>query len=272
MLSLLPRGGGGSDDLSTDNIILGLAQGMLERLPETSEFFSFGLPWLVQDVQEMYPTDYNESMNTVLTQELLRYNAVIVNVRATLQQLVKAVKGVVVMSTDLELMSKAFLTGSVPGLWSARCYPSLKPLAAFYDDFIRRLTFLQTWINHGAPNVFWLPGFYFTQSFLTGTLQNYARKYKLAIDTLGWSFNVRREPREDLPRAEDGCFIDGLFLDGAGWDVTDNVLAEQSPKVLFVAVPVIHFMVVLNPQPSTLNPQPSTLKSSSPLSLSSIPW
>jgi hypothetical protein len=32
------------------------------------DFYSFGLPWLVADVAEIYPTDYNESMNTVLTQ------------------------------------------------------------------------------------------------------------------------------------------------------------------------------------------------------------
>jgi len=245
MLSLLPKGGGGGGGQSSDDIIKGLADAMLERLPVKDDFYSFGLPWLVADVAEVYPTDYNESMNTVLTQELLRYNGVISNVRATLQQLVKAVKGVIVMSADLEMMAKSFLNGSVPGLWSARCYPSLKPLAAFFDDFIRRLTFLQTWINEGSPPVYWLPGFYFTQSFLTGTLQNYARKYKLAIDTLGWSFEVKREPAEDLTsKAEDGCYIDGLFFDGAGWNKADNVLAEQDPKVLFVPVPVLHFQPV----------------------------
>jgi len=243
MLSLMPKGGGGGDGVSSDEIIKGIADDMLQRLPVKSDFYSFGLPWLVADVAELYPTDYEESMNTVLTQELLRYNGVITNVRATLLQLVKAVKGVVVMSTDLELMAKAFLNGTIPTLWSGRCYPSLKPLGAFYDDFIRRLSFLQTWINDGSPAVFWLPGFYFTQSFLTGTLQNYARKYKLAIDTLGWDFEVKRESRDDLPaKADDGCYIDGLFFDGAGWNKVDNVLAEQEPKVLFIPVNVIHFV------------------------------
>jgi dynein heavy chain len=242
MLSLLPKGGGGGDGLSKDSIIQGLAENMLERLPVKDDFYSFGLPWLVHDVAEIYPTDYKESMNTVLTQELLRYNGVITNVRATLQQLVKAVQGIVVMSTDLELMATSFVNGSVPALWSARCYPSLKPLGAFYDDFIRRLAFLQTWINDGAPAVFWLPGFYFTQSFLTGTLQNFARKYTMAIDTLGWSFEVKREHRDTLTEhAADGCYVDGLFFDGAGWDTQNSVLAEQDPKVLFVPVPVIHF-------------------------------
>jgi dynein heavy chain len=31
----------------------------------------------IDDVQEKYPTEYTESMNTVLTQEITRYNALL---------------------------------------------------------------------------------------------------------------------------------------------------------------------------------------------------
>jgi hypothetical protein len=49
---------------------------------------------------------------------------------------------------------------------------------------------MQKWIDEGIPNTFWISGFFFTQSFLTGILQNYARKHKIAIDELKYDFTI----------------------------------------------------------------------------------
>jgi dynein heavy chain len=44
----------------------------------------------------------------------------------------------------------------------------MKNVASYIKDFCNRLATYQRWINHGPPNVFWVAGFFFTQSFLTG--------------------------------------------------------------------------------------------------------
>jgi len=189
----------------------------------------------VVEVIEKYPTQYNESMNTVLTQELVRYNGLTRVIRSSLANVQKAVKGLLVMSGELEAVTVSMLNGQIPKMWSSASYPSLKNLTAYFTDLLARLNMFDKWIEEGPPPVYWISGLFFTQSFLTGTLQNYARKYQDAVDTIRFQFVWLKETPSE--KAEDGAYVDGLFIDGAGWDYATMKLCEQKPKVLFMKMP-----------------------------------
>jgi dynein heavy chain len=53
-------------------------------------------------------------MNTVLTQELKRFNVLISLIISSLKEMDKALKGLVMMSAQLEVASIALLDGKVP--------------------------------------------------------------------------------------------------------------------------------------------------------------
>ena len=71
---------------------------------------------------EKYPVKYEESMNTVLTQEVIRYNKLLTAIRSSLNEMLKALKGLVVMSQALETMVDSLFKNAVPDLWASKVY------------------------------------------------------------------------------------------------------------------------------------------------------
>ena len=219
--------------MSPDEVMDAVAEDILSKLPDQ---FNLEL------AQVRYPVRWDESMNTVLQQELVRYNRLTAVIRPSLINLRKAVKGTVVMSKELEEVGNACFYGVIPDLWMGKSYPSLKPLGGYISDLFRRLDMLGSWLTTTPPPVFWISGFYFTQAFLTGALQNYARKEKIPIDSVTFDFEMMAESTYSKgPDSTNGAYVDGLFLDGARWDKDINQLADPLPKVLFSAGPVMWF-------------------------------
>jgi dynein heavy chain len=176
----------------------------------------------------------------VLTQEMLRYNKLLVVIRASLLGLRSALSGVTVLSSELESVMNSMSVGRVPALWRGASYPSMKPLAGYMTDLLARLQMLQSWYEKGTPPVFWISGFFFTPSFTTAVLQNYARARRAAIDSIAFNFEVMRQDAAMLSQPpHEGAYISGMFLEGAGWDTRTLTWCESKPKVLYEVAPVI---------------------------------
>lgn len=161
-----------SGGVSSDELITDQCTQILADLPEEFD---------LEIILRAYPIDYSESMNTVLQQECMRFNGLTSTIKRTLAQLKKAIAGTVIMNKELEEVYQKLLVFKVPNTWHRVSYPSLKPLTSWVADYKLRIEFIQNWIDNGKPISYWISGFFFTQSFLTGTLQNYARRVRLIL-------------------------------------------------------------------------------------------
>lgn len=73
---------------------------------------------------------------------MIRFNRLVSVVKRTLRDMIKAVKGLVVMSLELEETCNSLVVGKVPSAWASKSYPSLKPLGSYVADLIIRY---RTW-------------------------------------------------------------------------------------------------------------------------------
>ncbi len=207
----------------------------------------------IDEISKQYQIQYTESMNTVLIQELIRYNKLLAVMVDSMRQIKKALKGEEVMSEDLERMEKSLFNNMVPEIWSDRGFLSLKPLMSWIKDLNDRVSFLSNWIAKGTPTVFWISGFFFPQAFLTGTLQNFARSHQIAIDKLSFQFNIHDDmtPEKIKQKPTDGCYVYGMSLEGARWNYDIHYVDDSLPKELYTPAPMMHFQPIADRKPAT---------------------
>lgn len=128
--------------------------------------------------------------------------------------------------------------GQLPAVWQSKSYPSLKPLGGYVTDFLQRLQFMRDWIDHGEPDVFWLSGLYFTQSFITGVLQNHSRKEKLQIDLVTIKFHVTAYEVKVGPQPEVGVFVK---VSGWYWSLLYLIPNNGSKSIGFYILIILNF-------------------------------
>jgi dynein heavy chain len=239
-------GGGGSSggpDESNDEKVRDIAQRISERMP--------GL----FDLRKGHPESFKKfgdsmiSLGVFLSQELIRFNELMVVMSATLRELQKAIKGEVVMSSSLETMYNCFVFQKVPPSWEEAGYPCLKPLPSWVEDFFARIQFMGDWLAKGPPICFWLSGFFFPQGFMTSVKQTYSREHKIAVDTLKIGCEMTAwDLHEVIAIPESGAYVYGLFMEGGRFDRKNMRIEDSHPRELFDTMPCIWLKPVIAEQ------------------------
>merc|ERR1711998_240319 len=223
LLSLQPRSATGGGGKSSDEIVTELADMFEQKVPAL----------LLQD--DAGPTTFivqeNGLLNSLaicLVQEMVKFNRLLNRMKSSLIDIKKAIRGMIVMSSDLDAMYTAFLNNQLPSIWEKVSFATLKTLGSWVRDLIFRTDFLRVWLLNGEPSSFPLPVFFFPQGFMTASLQTFARKHMESIDTLSFEFSVLREHPEEIQTGpEDGVYCFGLYLEGARFDSTSWMLCDS---------------------------------------------
>ena len=104
-VTITKQDAGGSGDGNQDATLTALADSILAEVPDPFDLVAAG---------KKYPTSYHQSLNSVLTQELGRFNGLIKAIKSSLRELKKAIKGEALLSSDLEETLKLLTINAIP--------------------------------------------------------------------------------------------------------------------------------------------------------------
>ena len=254
MITMQPRvGSAGTTGQSPEQLAIGIAQSIQDKLP--TDDWSTPLTNQLAASCTFGPdsTGAINSLGLFLSMEMVLFDKLLTEMRSSVAQLSLVLQGLAVMTQKLDAMFQAFMVGKVPANWENLCYISLKPLGGWCTDLYARIKFMQQWLTKGPPAIFWLPGFFFPQGFMTAVLQTHARKNRIPIDTLDFETQVSKLQRNSplvplklafvdettqLEAPADGVYIYGIFLQGAMWHES-GVLADALPGEPCCQMPIL---------------------------------
>jgi dynein heavy chain len=188
-------------------------------------------------------------LNIFLFQEIERLQDVLARCGSMLAAMKLAIKGEVVMTDDLAEAVDAFAEARPPKTWvytvTGDEFSWIVPvLGLWFSQLLQRDQQNRTWLNNGRPFAYWLTGFSNPQGYMTAVKQEVTRRYK----SNGWGlddmvYHTEAQPMANFEAvrgpAPEGCYVYGLSMDGATYNLKNLILEESAPKVMFTLMPVV---------------------------------
>jgi dynein heavy chain len=246
LISLQPRTAGGGEGMSREDYIANTAKDIFSKIPLTSlDVGSYDLLQTRVLLLEKNDEDFITPCQVVLLQELERWNNLVKKMAISLQDLNKALVGEIGMSDELDNLGDSLFNGFLPFMWRRLAPSTEKPLGPWMSHYTKRNELYANWINEGEPAVMWLSGLHIPESYLTALVQTTCRAKKWPLDksTL-YTVVTKYTSGEDLTHLESGCYVSGLYLEGAAWDGESSTLRPQDPKVLVTEIPIMQVIPI----------------------------
>eukprot|EP00727_Mastigamoeba_balamuthi_P006867 m51a1_g2800 putative dynein heavy chain axonemal (4501) ;mRNA; f:77561-92205 len=223
-----------------ETMVAGIANSILSTLPAV-----FDIPVIDAALAAARKGADITPSEVVLLQELDHWNKLVARMHLTLTKLQRALIGELAMDDELEAMQNSLLMGALPRAWRELAPPTLKTLADWLVQFQLRHAQYKAWTT-SEPVVMWLAGLHVPQAYLTSLIQTAGRKMGWSLDKTALMTVVTRvrDPSTIKDKPELGCFISGIFLEGASWDGERGILAPQRPKELVTDMPVVQLVPV----------------------------
>jgi len=232
LITMQTSEGAVSGGVNRDEYIKKVATDIEDKLPKEELKF----------VKDDVPTP----SEVVLMQEIERFNALVSRMGLMLADLKRALKGEIGISAELDEMGNSLFNGFLPPAWARLAPATLKPLGSWMEHFTRRYKQYVDWATQGEPSVFWMSGFHIPDSLLTALVQATCRKKGWALDksTLYTVVTKFTDRSQVTKRLEHGTYIEGLYLEGARWDMEKGCLTRQNPKELVQEMPLIQIVPI----------------------------
>eukprot|EP00796_Vickermania_ingenoplastis_P003819 gene3823-2705_t len=239
ILDVQPRGATTSGGVTREEKVLAMTEGYLKLLPDN---------WVVD--RSLIIGD-RQPLSIFAGQEIDRLSVTIKVVRKTCSDLKLAVAGTIILTPALQDALDFLYDARVPPSWVAVGWPSPN-ISLWIGEVVRRYEQLNNWATNGRPAVYWLPGFFNPQGFLTSVRQEITRSH--SNEPIPWALDkteTRTEVRsseyrpnqdakpEDLRCEKGEVVIYGLFLEGAMWDKTNKRLKDPFAGDLFRELPML---------------------------------